>query len=473
MYNANKKIKFLSLILVFCLAVSISFMPSRAVPASAQEMSAEDEKALIEERIKELNNKLNELDRKSADTQEYLSVLNEKIVYLTKELDAVSSDVEKSKSSIAELKQKHDENERLISESKSEITVLSSRLAESEESFNKNYELYCQRLYVMYVSGETNLLSFLIESEDISELLTRYEMVRRVSQQDGNLLKEIQSEMDGINKSKNEITEKTNLLSAKQAELEQTTKQIEEGMLALQQKQISLDKKRTSLSSERAQANLLLKKLGEEKGIYTEYLEDDRNTLDEIDKAIEEAEKELVTTTTTKLTTTTTKPNSTTQSKPGSTTTSSKTTTKPDGEGKYISLTYPVPSQKRVTCSMQDYAGHSGCDFSCPTGSRVVAAESGTVIISTDLTNPDGSYRSYGRYIVIMHDKTTKSGNKVYTLYAHNSERLVAAGTHVEKGQLIAKSGSTGNSTGPHCHFEVRTPTSAYKDCKDPEIYLP
>ena len=76
-------------------------------------------------------------------------------------------------------------------------------------------------------------------------------------------------------------------------------------------------------------------------------------------------------------------------------------------------------------------------------------------------------------YIVIAHDKTDSVGNSVYTLYAHNSRRVVSAGTHVHRGQLIAYSGSTGNSTGPHCHFEVRTPTASYNDCVDPEIYLP
>ena len=122
---------------------------------------------------------------------------------------------------------------------------------------------------------------------------------------------------------------------------------------------------------------------------------------------------------------------------------------------------------------LHGYTGHSGADFSCPTGSKVVAAESGTVIISADLYDDNGNYRSYGRYIVIKHDKTTSSGAAVYTLYAHNSERLVSAGQHVEKGQQIAKSGSTGNSTGPHCHFEVRTPSSSYSDCKNPANYLP
>lgn len=72
-----------------------------------------------------------------------------------------------------------------------------------------------------------------------------------------------------------------------------------------------------------------------------------------------------------------------------------------------------------------------------------------------------------------MHDKKTASGQTVYTLYAHNSSRLVSEGQYVSKGQAIAKSGSTGNSTGPHLHFEVRTPTARYADCVDPAEYLP
>ena len=72
-----------------------------------------------------------------------------------------------------------------------------------------------------------------------------------------------------------------------------------------------------------------------------------------------------------------------------------------------------------------------------------MAAASGTVIVATY------NYAE-GNYIVIDH------GNGLSTLYAHNSSLLVGVGDHVNKGQVIARSGSTGNSTGPHCHFEVR-----------------
>ena len=235
----------------------------------------------------------------------------------------------------------------------------------------------------------------------------------------------------------------------------------------LEQKQQELEDKKTELDKERGDANALLKQLNDETGNYTEYLEDNKAAMAEVDAAIEAAEDKYEEQTPPATEPPTQKPDS-----GGSSGSGGGTTSGGSGSGT-ISLTYPVPSQTTITCAFGEYSGHSGADFSCPTGSKVVAAESGTVIISADLKNADGTYRSYGRYIVIKHDKKTASGDNVYTLYAHNSERLVSEGQHVEKGQQIAKSGSTGNSTGPHCHFEVRTPSSSYSACKNPALYLP
>ncbi|QIN94592.1 tail length tape measure protein [Streptomyces phage Muntaha] len=95
---------------------------------------------------------------------------------------------------------------------------------------------------------------------------------------------------------------------------------------------------------------------------------------------------------------------------------------------------------------------HGGMDFAVPTGTTVRAANAGVVTTSADLRGAgNGGYRSYGRYIVIDH------GGKS-TLYAHLNQRYAKAGQRVGAGATIGSSGNTGNSTGPHLHFETRGP---------------
>ena len=112
------------------------------------------------------------------------------------------------------------------------------------------------------------------------------------------------------------------------------------------------------------------------------------------------------------------------------------------GTGSFI---WPVDGGGRIS-SPFGWTGrryHHGIDIATPTGTNIFAADAGVVTTST--------YSStYGYYIIIDH------GNGYSTLYAHNSKLLVSAGTKVKQGQIIARSGSTGNSTGPHLHFEIR-----------------
>lgn len=104
---------------------------------------------------------------------------------------------------------------------------------------------------------------------------------------------------------------------------------------------------------------------------------------------------------------------------------------------------------------------HYGTDFAVPTGTKVYAIASGTVVISKYST-------SAGNYIVIEHDDTS-NGIKS-SVYMHNSELLVGVGEHVEQGQNISKSGNTGQSSGPHLHLGVKNKDDVYVNAQK---YLP
>ncbi|MFD5839132.1 M23 family metallopeptidase [Streptomyces collinus] len=106
---------------------------------------------------------------------------------------------------------------------------------------------------------------------------------------------------------------------------------------------------------------------------------------------------------------------------------------------------------------------HSGQDFAVPSGTQVVATHGGTVVKAGG--NGAGDGPAYGNAVVIKH------GNGTYSQYAHLSKVTVHVGQIVKTGQEIAKSGNTGNSSGPHLHFEIRT-TPNYGSAVDPVKFL-
>ncbi|MBQ5671263.1 MAG: DUF436 family protein, partial [Oscillospiraceae bacterium] len=94
-------------------------------------------------------------------------------------------------------------------------------------------------------------------------------------------------------------------------------------------------------------------------------------------------------------------------------------------------------------CAVEKIQAHAGIDIGAAMGTPIVASDGGNVIVSTY----DGGY---GNYVMINH------GDGRSTLYGHMSSRAVSVGQTVTKGQVIGYVGSTGNSTGPHIHFEIR-----------------
>jgi LysM repeat protein len=122
-----------------------------------------------------------------------------------------------------------------------------------------------------------------------------------------------------------------------------------------------------------------------------------------------------------------------------------------------ILISWPLRGRKTSGFGMRGSRPHQGVDIAAPKGTPVKAAADGRVAYS------GAGMKGYGKVVVVKHE------NDYSTVYAHNSSLLVRMGEKVDKGQVIAKVGSTGWATGPHLHFEVRRRGVP----EDPMQYLP
>ena len=243
-------------------------------------------------------------------------------------------------------------------------------------------------------------------------MLTRAQMVKSVSQQDSAILDELMTKMQEIEKEKKKLEEKRNELTNDKQQLESNKKELQSSI-------DEIDSSKSELDAEVAECNEVMKSLSSQSSEYKELIETNQAQLEQVESEIRAAIA---------------------SASRGSGSISGSTG---NGSGE---LGYPTDS-RRISAGYPNYSSggyHGGIDFPVRTGSNVYAAASGKVILVKYLNY------SYGRYIIIDH------GNGLSTLYAHNSSIEVSVGQKVSRGQVIAHSGSTGNSTGQHCHFEVR-----------------
>lgn len=289
-----------------------------------------------------------------------------------------------------------------INETKLSISDKLEELERAQKDVDDQNSALNNRLRAMYKNGDVGMLSVLFGSTTISDLLTNIEMVKRIYDSDAELLESIETRYGIIDDEKEALLSLKNQLITQEKELEE--------------KQVQLAADKESVEALKSQVDR------------------DNNVLSaEIDAMNEEAK--AITAKILEL-----------QSKEA-----------------YIGgeLCWPSQSSKRITSpfgmrihpTLKVNKMHTGIDIGASMGTNILAANSGKVITA-------GWNSSYGYMIMIDH------GGGIVTLYAHSSALLVSKGDIVNRGQVIALVGSTGRSTGPHLHFEVRV-NGEYKNPMD------
>ncbi len=281
------------------------------------------------------------------------------------------------------------------------------------EKKEKQYEDLKARISFMYEFGDVGYTQVLFESEDISDFFKRVEYINTIIKHD----KEILTKYEETQK---EIDAEIQVISEKKSQIE---------TLQAQQKAKATELEAKQANKEKALAKINKDIEAQEDVIYT--LEKENA---QIEAMIKEAQRKAAA--------------------------SGTKVANPYTGGQ---LGWPAPEYTRFSSDYKQRINpvtgknqwHAGIDLATPYGSSIVAAEDGVVI--------GASYMSgYGNTVIIDH------GNGLSTLYGHNSSLTVNVGDTVTKGQRIANAGSTGNSTGNHCHFEVRI-NGAHQD---PKSYL-
>lgn len=351
----------------------------------------------------ELQSEQNELNTKIQDTKNEISEVKAEMSETMKQIQSLTAQ-------ITEYQNEIDDLDSQISELEDSIAETEAKLKEAEKKYDEQEENLQARIVAQYEAGETTYLDVLLGGGSLWDMVSNWQLASEIAELDDRMLEDIE-------KNKNEIEEAKKSLQTSKEQIETVKSNKEETARVLKNSQATKEDYVSQLSDDE-------KSLQEDLDQFEKDKQEIQNQLAEI------ARKEA-------------------SSNGGSTTV---VTGNPSAAG-YI---FPIPGLSIYNINTRyypSYPGHTGVDININVvGKSVVAVKDGTVEISTAARYANGNYRGYGEYVVINHHDGTM------TLYAHmlSGSRTVSVGQEVVQGQVLGTVGSTGNSTGPHLHFEVR-----------------
>lgn len=407
--------------------VFVSFM-AYAPKAQAKTLSdLRDEYSDIEDKISESEQRVKELESQQADQSKIVSALNLQLQKLNQERENITAQKDLITEDI-------DATEQKISSLNAEISKLDAEIAAKDKEIKDTVKLFCDRMRANYMAGETSVLEIFTSSSDMSSFLNRLEMFKRVTESDQSLVDKLNKEIASIEEMQKELEIKKAALQKEKTELEAKRSDLQKTEDTLTANQDVIKQKTEEVE---AKLNALNAQTKELKVSIDEYNSEMSRLDSEIKEAIRKAQNSG---------------SSSGGNSGGSNAGSMNSNVSSAGwawpmpyDGVYLTSYYGY----RYHPLDGDWRYHSGIDVSMSGayGKNIVATRAGTVILSS-LESESGT--GYGNYIIVDH------GDGYTSLYGHCSELLVSQGQRVSRGQIIARVGSTGWSTGPHLHFEVR-----------------
>ena len=339
-----------------------------------------------------------ELRKQNEEMNNKINETNEKLEYVKEELSDTMLKVQETEDKVLEYEKQVKELGQKMNELQSSIDEATANLEIASQDYNAKSDMLAQRLVAMYEAGDTSYLDVLLKSSSLTDFLSRYYAIEELTKYDSELI-------DRVEKEKNNIEQTREKLEAEQAEIkivkaksEQTTVVLN-NMKTLQQSYVE----RLSTGEKTLQEQI------------TAYKKEQA----EIQAKILEATNTIV---------------------PNIQYTGGEMLWPVAASGTVITSNYGVREHPIQGVVKQ----HTGLDIGgADTGTPIVAALDGVVTHA-------GWLGGYGNCVMISH------GNGVVTLYGHGNKVLTEVGKQVKQGETIMELGSTGNSTGPHCHFDVR-----------------
>ena len=390
------KKKFLALCLAALMAV-----PTGALAKSSKSLTIEKNKKKQEQM--QIKNKINKEKSNISNTENEKKSVSTDIENLDAKIQVTSAKISTLESEIVRLNKDIAENQE--------------KLEEAQVNLSENTDALRMRLREMYKRGNVNYLEVILNSKDIEELLRNNEIISSIARADRELIEFIQEQIDTIKETEETLQIDKAKVSASKAAVENER----------QSYQAAVDAK-----------NNYMKVLESNLDLYKAEFEKAQSNWDALDSEIARLQKEI------------TAQKKAEEAAARRATRVHSNITVSSGPRNGQSYTWPLPGYYSISSPfgyrvhpILGYSKfHSGVDIPAPSGTPIVAAKSGTVIMSQLMSG-------YGNVVMVDHGDTV-------TVYAHCSALNVGVGESVKAGDVIAFVGSTGLSTGAHLHFEVR-----------------